>query len=154
MAYRQTVVLKWIDGTGATRTQTLTTLDNPAPSFGTVSAYLAAVAAASDAGLMLAKMCPIDVVGGDPESGPYPTVKDVALCIFRTTAGTTIRVTIPGPKEAIFKDDLQTVDPEAPLMVTIIAAVIGAISDANGNTVTTFVSGSRQFQRVPPIVGP
>lgn len=153
-SYRQTLILKWIDINGGTRTQTITSQANPAPSFGSLSTFYGAVQAASDAGLWLAKLAPVLVVDETPASGPYPTVKDVALLIFRTSAGTTIRITVPAPKAAMFKPDLHTVDPAAALTLAIIAAVTGSISDANGNPATTYVSGSRQKQSVPPVVGP
>lgn len=153
-SYRQTMVLKWKDALGWTRTQTLTTQPNPPPSFGGLSTFTTAIQAASDAGLWLAKLAPVEVVDEAPSSGPYQTVKDVALMIFRTSAGTTIRVTVPGPKAAMFKADLKTVDPVAPLTAAIITAVLENISDANGNPATTYVSGSRQKQEVPPVTGP
>lgn len=152
--YRQTLVVKWTDQNGGTRTQTISTQDNPAPSFGAAGALMTAVQAASDCGLWLAKICPVSVVNEAAADGPYKTVQDVALMIFRTSADTTIRITVPGPKAAMFKADLKTVDPAAALTAAIIAAVLGAVSDANGNPATTYVSGSRQKQEVPPVVGP
>lgn len=153
-SYRQTMVLKWVDENGGTRTQTISTQANPAPSFGAAAALTTAMQAASDCGLWLAKLAPVSVIDGAPADGPYKTVHDVALMIFRTSAGTTIRITVPGPKAAMFLPDLQTVDPASALASAIISAVLGAISDANGNPATTYVSGSRQFQSVPPVVGP
>lgn len=154
MGYRQTVILKWVDINGGTRTQTVTTQANPAPVFGGIDDFLSAVRDASDAGLWMTKLAPVDVVEEAAASGPYPTVQDVALMIFRTGAGTTIRITVPGPKAAMFKADLKTVDPAAALTVAIISAVIASVSDSNGNAVTTYVSGSRQKQSVPPVIGP
>lgn len=153
MGYRQTVVMKWKDINGGTRTQTVTTQGNPAPVFGGISTLFDAVKDASDAGFWMAKLCPVLVVDEAPSSGPYPTVQDVALMIFRTDAGTTVRITVPGPKSAMFKADLQTVDPASALAAAIISAVLATVSDSNGNPAITYVSGSRQKQSVPPISG-
>lgn len=108
----------------------------------------------SDCGLWLYKMAPCEVIDEAPGDGPYPTVSDVALMIFRTSAGTTIRLNVPGPKADLFHVGSDRVNPAAPLSAAIIAAVLAALSDSNGNPATTFVSGTRQMQQVPPPVGP
>lgn len=154
MPLRQTAILKWKDQNGGTRTQTVSTQDNPAPAPGTVAGLMTAMRAASDCGLWAFKMAPAELVDEAPEDGPYPTVKDVALLIFRTSAGTTIRLNVPGPKAAMFVAGSNRVDPDAPIAAAVIAAVMGSLSDAAGNPATTFIQGTRQMQQVPPPVGP
>jgi hypothetical protein len=88
-----------------------------------------------------------DVSSSTPGTGQYNLVTDLALLIFQTGAGTTVRVVIPGPLVTTFGPTSNVVNPLDPATASVIAAVIGTLGDASGNVVTAYVSGIKASRR-------
>ena len=143
MAYRQTVVLRWLDATRSTRTQAFYTQDNPAPDFGTAAGVIAAIAAASAAGLYYKMISPIELVNATPPGGPYPSVRDYLVMNFRSSAGTTGKLNVPAPLAAVFLADNETMDPDSSLVQDIRDAMFAAGCDSFGNPWVNLISGRR-----------
>jgi hypothetical protein len=153
VSYRQSLVLRWVDANGGTRAQALNTIANPAPALGTLAAVRDAIAAASHAGLLYAKLDPIAVYAPVPTTGPYQTCMDYLSMQFRTSAGTSVKINIPAPKVDLFLAGHERMDPTAGLVVAIRDAVFAAVSDSNGNPVNQLVSGMRCKLSIPPAYG-
>ena len=88
------------------------------------------------------------ISGGSPATGLYQYVQDVAVLVFQTVPGTTVRVVVPAPLSTTFGPDSNIVDPTDTNVSAIIAAVTGVLCDAGGNVVTSYISGIKTSRRV------
>jgi hypothetical protein len=77
-----------------------------------------------------------------PPGGTYPTTNDSVPLLFETTAGTQVKVTLVAPSSSIFMADGETVDPA--MIATLIADVIGNVTDPAGNAVVSYIGGVLQ----------
>lgn len=106
---------------------------------------------ASNAELLYATIAAPTIGAFTPVGGQYHLVQDVALFNFATIPGVSVQLAIPGPINSVFGVNSTVVDPTAPLSAAIIAAVIGVLTDINGNPVTAYISGSKASRRVEQI---
>lgn len=86
------------------------------------------------------------VANGSPSpiAAPFETVMDQAFLWFVTAAGTLVQVTVVAPQSSIFMADGMTVDPTS--VAGVVAAVVGTVTDQNGNVTTAFTAGLRQVR--------
>lgn len=110
--------------------------------------YEAAVQACSNAVLQYFTNGIPSISGASPGTGQYNLVNDLAVLTFATVPGSTIQVSIPAPFNTIFGPSSNVVDPTNPLIVALIAAVIGTLGDVNGHAATAYVSGIKVSRRV------
>lgn len=82
-----------------------------------------------------------------PTGAQYHLVTDLALLLFQTVPGTTLRVVVPGPLATTFGPDSNVVNPLDPNVAALIAAVIGVLTDAGGNPATAYISGIKASRR-------
>lgn len=82
-----------------------------------------------------------------PATTQYFLTTDVAVLNFATSAGGRIQVVIPGPKSTIFDAGGNTVDPANSDIVSLIASVVGVLTDSGGNLATAYVTGVRSSRR-------
>lgn len=108
----------------------------------------AALQSDSNALLQFVTTGPPVVSGGSPTTGLYQLTSDLAVLIFSTAVGGTIRVVVPAPLVTTFGPSSNVVNPLDPATAAIIAAVIGTLSDVTGNLVTGYVSGIKSSRRV------
>lgn len=132
MADRRTTV--WQDAGGRTSAHLLTTS-------GGAAAVEAALAAKSNAGVLLSWEGALTVGAPAPVNAPYPDVQDVALLVYSTAGGTLVKVALPAPQASIFMADGVTVDPAQ--IGAITAAIIANVVTAGGAAVTAYVGGTR-----------
>jgi|SRR5215472_5775692 len=112
-----------------------------------LAAYEAAIQACSNAVLQFSTNGIPTISGATPATGQYDLVQDLAVLIFATVPGATVRVTIPAPLATNFGPSSNVVDPTDPNVAALIAAVIGTLGDVNGNVVTAYVSGIKVSRR-------
>lgn len=119
-----------------------------------LGAYESAITACSNAGLIIVTMAAPDISVSSPNPGNvwYLTV-DTATLLFDTGVGTSVTVTIPGPKQALFKPDTLTIDPTQTDVANLISTVIGFITDNAGNAATAFSQGQRSSRRTEQNAG-
>lgn len=82
-----------------------------------------------------------------PTAAQYHLVTDVAVLVFATIPGTTIQVVIPGPLATTYGPSSNVVDPTNVNVASLIAAVIGTLTDPAGNAATAYVSGVKSSRR-------
>lgn len=80
--------------------------------------------------------------------GTFETVEDKAVLTFQTAAGSIHRLSVPAPLSTIFLGDGQSVDPTNAAVVALVGAMLGIASDAAGNPLTTYVSGTRTRRKL------
>lgn len=101
----------------------------------------------SNTNLLYATGAPPQVGAATPATDQYFLTTDVAVLNFQTSAGGRVQVVIPGPKASIFDAGGNTVDPANPDIVTLIASVVGVLTDSGGNVVTAYSTGVRSSRR-------
>ena len=109
--------------------------------------YESAIQACSNAVLQFSTNGIPSISGATPGTGTYSLVNDLAVLVFATIPGVTIRVTIPAPDVNIFGPSSNVVDPTNTNVAALIAAVIGTLADSSGNVVTAYVSGTKVSRR-------
>lgn len=82
-----------------------------------------------------------------PATDQYFLTTDVAVLVFQTVAGGRVVVVIPGPKASIFDAGGNTVDPTNADIISLIASVVGTLTDSGGNLVTAYSTGVRSSRR-------
>ena len=136
----------WEDFNGVTR-QTIVT------SAAGAGAIWTAVKAASQAAVQTTWESLLGAGVGSAAAGTYQSNKVSAQLTFQTASGSLLRLTIPAPSVGIFLADRQTVDPANALVIAIVAAAIGSLSDEAGNVAVSYVAGVLQPGRddLPPV---
>jgi len=112
-----------------------------------LATYEAAIQACSNGVLQFSTNGIPTISTASPAVGQYDLVQDLAVLIFATVPGSTVRVTIPAPQASIFGPSSNVVDPANPTVAALITAVIGTLGDAAGNAVTAYVSGIKVSRR-------
>lgn len=143
MTKRASVI--WQDFNGITRQTIITSASGG-------GAVWAAVQAASQSGVQTSWESSLGAPVGTPATGAYQSVRSAAQLTFQTASGDLLRLTVPAPSLGIFMADSQTVDPANALVIAIVAACVGTLSDAAGNTAVSYVGGVLQPGRndLPP----
>lgn len=127
--------LVWIDANGRTRQTIIKTLT------GVGSGISTSLAAASTGAIQSAWEGTFTVTGAVPAGGLYQAMADAASLQFQTAAGNILRVTLPAPLLGIFKPDKVTVDPTNALVLSIIGACVGDLSDGAGHAAVSYLGG-------------
>lgn len=112
-----------------------------------LATYEAAIQACSNGVLQFSTNGIPTISAAAPVAGQYDLVQDLAVLVFATIPGSTIRVTIPAPQAGIFGPSSNVVNPAHPAVAALIAAVIGTLGDAGGNAATAYVSGIKVSRR-------
>jgi hypothetical protein len=114
---------------------------------GGVVAIDAQLQACSNAQLTYATEGTANMSPFSPTAAQYHLVTDLAVLVFATAAGNNVQVVVPGPLATTFGATSNIVNPLDPTTAALIAAVIGTLSDVNGNLVTAYVSGVKSSRR-------
>ena len=77
----------------------------------------------------------------NPVAATYQSVTDIARLLFLTSAGTIVTINVPAPLASMFMADGETVDPTS--VAGLLTAATGVVSDLSGNTVASYVGGTR-----------
>lgn len=136
------VILEWLDAAGGFLRSANWYDDGVG-----VAAFEAAMQDASNCNLQYATGAVPEIGVTTPGTTTYFLTTDVAVLVFATVPGGTVRVVVPGPLESMFGADGNTVDPTSTPAADIIAAVIGSLADSGGNVVTAYVSGVKSSRR-------
>lgn len=129
---RMTVV--WADANGDTRATLLTTAAGATAVMNEIQGVTNAVFQQNWEG-------PLATFSAPPIAAQFQSVRDWAILTFATSVGGLLTITVPAPIAAMFKADLETVDPAA--IAALIAQVISDVVDINGNPVVSYVGGVR-----------
>ena len=133
----------WMDLSGAETCGFLRMVDQSPPTLGTVGTWWLSALALSNLGgadVSVVRVAPALTV---PTPGPFATVLDRALFIFRGAGGATKQVWVPGPIEEIFVDGSVIVDLANPLCEAFVAATLAAVAGPDGQPLTQCVRGRR-----------
>jgi len=82
-----------------------------------------------------------------PGSTPYFDIRDKVTLELSSGSDNSIKFIWPGPHADIFVGNTPNVDPSGAGMLALQAALNAALADVNGNPVTAFVSGKRNFRK-------
>lgn len=110
------------------------------------AALNAALAACTNGGITLQSQGLAVFSAPVPVDAMFPSVLDVAVLNFVTTAGTLVQVQVPAPLSSDFTQNriINTADPN---ILALIVAATGFVSDNLGNLVTAFTNGSYSSRR-------
>lgn len=134
MGLRRSVI--WIDINGLTRGTLLTGTVTLAPVQSALALKSAAVVVQDWEGTFVINPSPT------PLNVAFNSVEDAAILIYATVTTAQIRVTLPAPLASIFFSDGETVDEAQVAAIT--AAVVGTVTNSQGDVATAFVAGYRQ----------
>ena len=142
------VIGDWIDVNGKTATSFMTTIDQSSTGVAAYAALAAAIQACCDANLTAIQFQTTLVLGGSANAGPYATAVDrAALMGAIATTNAAYRLSLVGPKAAIFAPTNAIVDLSNPLVMALDAAQQAVLGDKNGNHNGPFKRGVRQMAR-------
>lgn len=127
----------WADAAGNT---TITRINSTAGATAIETAILAAI----NAGINAEWEGTVNTSSPTPVAAPYQSVTQRAVLTFQTAGGNNVLLVLPAPQAGIFLPDGVTVDPSNALVVALVAACVGALTDSAGNVVTTFIAGTLQ----------
>jgi hypothetical protein len=105
----------------------------------------------SNAQILYATSAPPVVSSSTPVSSQYHLVVDVAILTFATVPGVTFTVVIPGPLASTYGPSSNVVNPTDPFVAALIAAVLGTLTDVNGNVAVAYVSGIKSSRRTEQV---
>mgnify|MGYP001195724336 CR=1 FL=1 len=137
------LILEWQDAAGGFLRSASWYDDANSP-----ASFEADIQAASNCNLQYATGAVPEVGVVTPGTTTYFLTTDVAVLVFQTVPGGSLRVVIPGPLEEVFGSDGNTVDPTDTLVAAVIADVIGTLTDSGGNVATAYISGVKSSRRV------
>jgi len=84
----------------------------------------------------------------EPATALYPSVTDIANLLYSDSSGNLASIIVPAPRAGIFYPDGITVDSGSLGMVAFNSiALNGALRNAAGGTITSFLGGTRQGRR-------
>jgi hypothetical protein len=124
--------LVWVDAQG----EQVLHVVNTATGIGAIES---AIAAESNAGLIECWEGLLEQFSPTPTVATYPTVRTVAVLLFKDAIGSTARLYVPSPKASLFDSTGDTVDPAA--AAGIISAALGNLVSGAGQTVSIFEGG-------------
>jgi len=139
--------LVWLDASGRTRQTIVKTLAGAVALEGFLQA-------ASLATLNTTWESVMTINPTAASAGTYQNTGDSARLAFQTAAGNIVRLTLPAPTIAIFLADRITVDPANTLVIAIVAAAIGSLTDGSGNAVVSFLGGYYDRSRGSDLLTP
>jgi hypothetical protein len=113
--------------------------------------YFLALEAASNANVASLVDALPSISATAASSSQYSLVSTTAVFNFITSTGSGIQVTVPAPAASMFGADGVTINAADPAAAGVIAAVIGYLTDGNGNTATAFTSGVKSSRRVEQV---
>lgn len=99
-------------------------------------------------GITAVTLLPFDASSlGTQTDGPYNRIADKAVFLFADENGTEHKYELPGPKEDIFLSDGKTIDSTNTDVIAFVAAVLDTCKTTNGDDLTSFIRGYRDFAR-------
>lgn len=111
---------------------------------GLSGAIEAAMAAASNAGLVQCWEGPIATPVPTPAAAVYESGLQVARLLFQCADGKDAAIMLVAPKLADFLADGRTIDIANPQIAAIIAAAVGTLANQAGSIAANYVSGFLQ----------
>ena len=126
-----------------------TTQDQSAAVLGSLATLMTKTQALTDCSLIA---CAIHVwkdLTGVTGTGPYKAISDKVTFTFRSSKGTFGRLTIPGPKAAIFNADGKTVNLAQADVAAWLAQVYALLGDSEGNPWQAVTLARRRKITVP-----
>lgn len=86
-----------------------------------------------------------------PAASVYQSVMDRAALLFLCVDNTLAQVIIPAPNLGIFLADGETIDPANALVVALVAAILGVLTNQNASPAASFVAGYRLPRAQSPL---
>lgn len=109
-----------------------------------VAALIGAYKAGSNCKITQVNLTLVEAESGDAVNATYESVTDKAVMVFKSSdTGQVTRFTVGAPKEAMFEENQDIVDPSAPLTAAIISAYISVASTTGNAQSLEFVKGWR-----------
>lgn len=143
-----TVTIDYIDGSGSPGRSTahLPAATTLAQATTLVDALVAAIAAASDCGIISYSIATGKIETASPSADALSRVEHKAQFTFRTAAGKTAQFSFPDPNDVLIHPSggLITTDP---LMAAVVAALAGDFCDSNGSLLTVLIADEEISER-------